>query len=107
MDEEFMPQFHDTPRIASDFTGWHYKNMRELVPFCQDNDPDPPDFVEMCYQERKIKDRFELSMETLEEREIKIVEARTQKYYEETWSQVIMKILRYKNPLIANAHMIT
>ena len=30
-----------------------------------------------------------------------------EKYYKENWSKVIMKIMRYKNPLIANAHMMT
>ena len=30
-----------------------------------------------------------------------------EKYYNENWSKVIMKIMRYKNPLIANAHMMT
>jgi len=28
-------------------------------------------------------------------------------YYAENWSKLIMQILRYRNPLVANAHMMT
>ena len=53
--EDFLPTFHYTPQIAGAFNGWHYKDMREILPFCQDNDPIPPDFEEVCIKERLIK----------------------------------------------------
>ena len=30
-----------------------------------------------------------------------------QEYYEAKWSSVIMSIMRYRNPLVANAHTLT
>ena len=62
-DDDFMPTIQNCPRIASDFTGWHYKDMREIVPFCELHDPEPPDFLEMCIQERKIKDTPDLKLD--------------------------------------------
>lgn len=43
----------------------------------------------------------------MDERSRKIVEARKLIYYEENWSKLIMKLLKYKNPLVANAHKLT
>ena len=54
-EEEFLPSFQFTPEIAGAFTGWHYKEMRDIIPFCMDNDPIPLDFEELCIKERKIK----------------------------------------------------
>ena len=39
-----IPTVHaGTPRLAGNFTGWKYREMREVVPFCAANDPLPPD----------------------------------------------------------------
>ena len=38
-----MPSFSSTPRIAASFTGWRYKEMREVIDFCEKNDPNPKD----------------------------------------------------------------
>ena len=43
----------------------------------------------------------------MDEKAQKIVAARKQQYYEENWSTLIMRVLRYKNPLVANAHKLT
>jgi len=37
--DDFLPTFYSTPRIAGAFNGWHYKDMREIIPFCLENDP--------------------------------------------------------------------
>ena len=105
-DEDFLPTFYDTPRIASAFSGWHYKDMREIVPFCQENDPEPPDFLEICLKEKLIKQSYGYELE-IDEKKQKIIDARADQYYKENWSTVIMDILRYKNPLVANAHLLT
>jgi len=31
--------------------------MREIIPFCIENDPSPPNFVELLIQEKKFKIR--------------------------------------------------
>ena len=62
MDEEFMPTIYSTPRIASAFNGWHYRNMREIVPFCEDNDPDPPDILDLCLKERLIRETMDMEI---------------------------------------------
>ena len=104
MDEDFMPTYHSTPRIAGAFNGWHYTNMREIVPFCEKNDPDPPDFLEMCVSDGSLRLDENCKPEAAT---LKTVEARKSKYYAENWSLIIMRILRYKNPLVANAHLLT
>lgn len=56
-DDDFLPTFYSTPRIASQFNGWHYKDMREIVPFCREyceETGDHPDFLQLCLKEGKI-----------------------------------------------------
>ena len=109
-DEDFLPTFYTTPRIASDFNGWHYKDMREIVPFCEDNDDEKPDFLDMCLVERLVTQKDLHFAEFKEKKKLKIdqiVEDRKNKYYKESWSKIIMRIMRYKNPLVANAHTLT
>ena len=43
------------PLIAADFNGWRYETMKEVVPFCMENDLDAPNFVEMCIAEGVLK----------------------------------------------------
>ena len=104
MDDDFMPTYYSTPRIAGPFNGWHYKDMREIVPFVEENDLNPPDFAKMCLDELKLKP---WQYEQMDEKALKIIANRKQQYYEENWSTMIMKLLRYKNPLVANAHKLT
>ena len=81
--------------------------MREIVPFCEEHDTEQPDFLEMCLSERRIVRPHAINLEQLDEKNQKIVDDRRQEYYEKNWSKVIMRIMRYKNPLIANVHMMT
>ena len=37
----------------------------------------------------------------------KAVEDRKNKYYQDNWSKLIMKMIPFKNPLVANAHLMT
>ena len=104
--DDFIPTFYDTPRIAGAFSGWHYKDMREIAPFCQDNDPEPPDFIEMCCKENIIKSSYTADLE-IDEKKQALIDARKELYYRENWKTVIMVILRFKNPLVANAHQMT
>lgn len=94
----------NTPRIAGSFNGFHYKQMREIVPFVEENDNNKPDFAKMCLDELILKP---WQYEDMDAKANKIVETRKQKYYEENWSTLIMKHLHYPNPLVANAHKLT
>ena len=73
--------------------------MMEMIPFCEENDPDPPDFVDICVRENLIRDETDLNK--------KVIDKRIQEYYHVNWQKVILNIMRYKNPLIANAHLMT
>ena len=68
MDADFLPTFYPVPQIASAFNGWHYQNMREIVPFCEENDTEPPDFLEMCLSERRIVRPQAINLEQLDEK---------------------------------------
>ena len=70
-----------------------------MIPFCEENDPDPPDFVDICVRENLIRDETDLNK--------KVIDKRIQEYYHVNWQKVILNIMRYKNPLIANAHLMT
>ena len=78
--------------------------MRELVPFCQENDPRKPNFIEESCKEGLVRvscigdDPLPIN----EEEELK-VEAYKNQYYRDNWHKVIMPILRYKQPQIVNA----
>ena len=73
--------------------------MMEMIPFCEENDPDPPNFVDICVRENLIRDETDLNK--------KVIDKRIQEYYHVNWQKVILNIMRYKNPLIANAHLMT
>ena len=45
----------DTPHITADFNGWRYEKMQEVVPYCQENDLSPPNFVALCKKDGLIK----------------------------------------------------
>ena len=42
----------DTPHIIGPFTNWKYCEMRQVVPFCLNNDPNPPDFLTMAVKKK-------------------------------------------------------
>ena len=64
--------------------------MREVVPFCLEHDPNPPDFFAMCVKERLLED---MNFETMEDRLVEKfkakreyeIEKREKKYYHENW----------------------
>jgi len=41
------------------------------------------------------------------EHEQALVEARLDYYYEENWTHIIISIMQMKNPLVANAHILS
>ena len=103
-----MPEVSRAPKIASEFTGWQYKEMRGIVEFCTDNDPHKPDFMSKLIDDGVV--RPECAGEkgaTLTAFEAGLLKNQTESYYKDNWSKVILTIMRYKNPLIANISQIT
>lgn len=41
-------QTSDVPHIIGPFTNWKYVQMREIVPFCQAQDKNPPNFLKQA-----------------------------------------------------------
>lgn len=94
--------------LSSAFTDWHPKPMREVVEFCKENDPYPPDPIPQMVIDGLIRQQCaQLTREQLNANEQQKYETWMQAYYEAQWSSVIMAIMRYRNPLVANAHTLT
>ena len=104
MDEDLPQNRSETPLIAGDFNNWKYEPMQEVVKFCMDNDYLQPDFVKKCMKEDKI---WSKNVEDLKENEKRIVAQAKEVYYSENWKSVLMRIGRFKKPMVANAHKLT
>ena len=39
-----------------------------MIPFCEENDPDPPDFVDICVRENLIRDETDLNKKVIDKR---------------------------------------
>lgn len=51
-DPEFQPiKTGEIPHIIGPFTNWKYHPMRAVVPFCQQQDTNPPDFLTMAIEQ--------------------------------------------------------
>ena len=108
IDLDFIPNFASVPKIASSFTEWRYTEMREVIKFCTEEDPHKPDFLGRLVDEGII--RRECSgpdKAPLTEHERSLLQNQIQQYYKDNWAKVILLIMRYKNPLIANVNQIT
>lgn len=82
--------------------------MRDVVHFCKDNDPNPPNFIPKLIHSNMIRpDCGEPVNAKLTEHEKGLVQAELNHYYDSHWSSVIMDIMQFKNPLVANAHAMT
>lgn len=55
MDLDFIPNLANVPKIASQFTDWRYKEMREVIEFCTTEDPHKPDFMGRLIDEGVIR----------------------------------------------------
>ena len=47
-DDDLAMNSSCTPLIAASFNDWSYEKMKEVIPFCIENDPDQPDFIAEC-----------------------------------------------------------
>ena len=81
--DEFLPMnASSTPLFAADFNNWKYEKMHDVVRFCMQKDLDPPNFVQMCINEEKIKN---VRPEKLLPEQEKIVHEYAETYYKSHW----------------------
>lgn len=108
--QEKMDQFEDpalagkVPRIASDFNNWQYEQMHEVVSFCTENDLNKPNFFKQCLEDGIITTEEESKLLVQERHVVKQAKA---KYYQDNWKSILMCMMRYKKPMVANAHLLT
>ena len=86
--------------------------MRDIIAFCTENDPHK-EIHEAEFKANFIEDeliRKECGHPTnkpLNDHEKKIIQAKLDHYYEKNWSSVIIAVMEFKNPCVANAHTLT
>jgi hypothetical protein len=48
---------YETPHIGGAFNNWVWKEMRNLVDFCLEMDPDPPNFIALMIEEGDLPEK--------------------------------------------------
>lgn len=104
-DESLAFNASHTPLIAGSFNDWHYERTKEVVPFCMDKDPSPPDFLKRCIEGEELPP--ECATRKLRRDEEELVAARRRAWYDENWQTVLMSMMSFKKPMVANAHQLT
>ena len=69
--------------------------MQEVVPYCMENDLEPPNFLELCIQEGLLKNVRSEKLLPYQERTLKIF---TEAYYKTYWQDVVLRIMHFKKP---------
>ena len=95
-----------TPLIAGTFNDWHFEKMQEVVKFCQNSDYEPPNFLQECVNEGLINGKA-VSIGKLNTDQKQVFDEYKTNYYKENWQTVLMRNMRYKKPMVANAHQLT
>lgn len=49
-EDDIIPNIYEVPHIGGPFNEWLWTPMRKIVEFCIDNDPKPPDFIQMMIE---------------------------------------------------------
>ena len=95
------------PYIYGSFTSWKPKKMRDMAEFLKEvdaKDPNPMDFVRVCYDQGKVRSScLGEGGEDLYRDEQEAVDEEKRKYFYDNWDKVIMPLLRYRFPHVANA----
>ena len=95
-----------TPYVAGSFNDFRYEKMSDAIDFCCLRDINAPDFMTQLVHEGHIRSENAQSG-FLSQEEYDIVNQRKRDYYKTNWQQTIMKMCRYKKPMVANAHYMT
>ena len=83
--------------------------MREIIPFCQMYDLNPPDFIQQAIKEGAVRPSCGTGPDSLPlepEEEAKLKEM-SDAYYRENWSKIILKFLRFANPHVAQGQAVS
>ena len=67
------------------------------------HDPNKPDFAKMCMEEGKVREVcIGENADPLNAEEIASIEAKREWYYTKHWHKIIMPLLKYRHPFVAN-----
>ena len=80
--------------------------MTDVITVCKTHDIHKPNFIQEAIAAGKIDERRvgHGYQKNMTEEELQFISHYEDKYYRENWQRVIMRILRYKKPLVANSH---
>ena len=92
-----------TPAISGKFTNWSAKYMREVLDFCKKCDTDPIDLKSDAIRNGLVRPETKDPNVPLTENEKHYLDNQLENYYRDNWSHVVMKNLKYKNPLVVNS----
>ena len=77
--------------------------MRKIIDFCIECDPRPPNFIAMMIQNKELRAACgEPEFAELTEQEAYRVNKFRKDYYSEKWPNLVMDMIPYKKPMIAN-----
>ena len=54
-EDEFIPKLFEEPHIGGAFNNWVWAPMRNVVKFCIEGDPKPPNFIQMMIQTKELR----------------------------------------------------
>ena len=79
--------------------------MREVIPYCIENDPEKPNFIIECINHGLVRPYCAPGpdSEPLNPEEIKAVKAKTNAYYKENWHRALLSTCLYQSPEVANS----
>ena len=78
--------------------------MQNLIEVLKEHDPIRPDFIRMAYDQEKVRSAcLGPDGEELYKTEQDAVDEEMRKYFYDNWDKVIVPLLRYRFPHVANA----
>lgn len=102
---KIKPSHHDdTPYIIGPFTNWDPVRMRDAIEYCTINDTEKPNFTQDCVFEGLVrKEVAGRDTSEMTDKEKDSIINKEHKYYQENWHRALLKLIRYKNPSVANS----
>lgn len=77
-----MPVF-EVPHIGGAFSNWKWNKMFNMIEFCMENDPEPPNFIKNLIERKEVRAQCgEPHYETMNEHEIAKVARERMDYYQ-------------------------
>lgn len=98
---------YEVPHIGGVFNGWKFEKMMNLVDYCLDNDPNPPDFLQQMVDQKFIRQSCVSNGDALTDAEASKLDKHRRSYYKENWHKLILQLLPFKKPAVANFECLT